>query len=180
MICGAMSRVCQDIGLHRKPPPGAYGKIELEARSRLFWLAFVQDKRVSLKMGRPSTLRAEDCDVPYPGTIDYTGIPRVTTNLDEAGGRPDIVIPIPQGIDLEYYSAHALQTVNAVILGAKACELISAVKLTDGADRDMAILTGINKKLQQNWDQLPADLRDYNKPTPLDTAATRCELIPKE
>lgn len=174
MICGAMSRVCQDIGLHRRPPPGAYTDVQLEARSRLFWVAYVQDKRVSLKMGRPSILRSEDCDVPYPGTMEYTGISRVPTNLDEAGGQPNPIIPMPQGVDLDYLSAHALETANAVILGAKSCELISAVKLADGADRDMAHLTSIDQKLQQYWEQFPEDLRDYEKQTPLDTSATRC------
>lgn len=173
MICGAMSRVCQDIGLHRIPPKGTFNNIQLESRIRLFWLAYVQDKRVSMKMGRPYMLRVEDCDVPHPGTYEYSGINRIPDDLDEAGGRCSHPDKDPT-VNVDHISRHALQTTNAIINASKVFEYIHSFRLSNVPKDDISRLQEMDSKLLQAWNQLPRDLRDYDIEVALDVAATRC------
>jgi hypothetical protein len=172
MICGAMARVCQDIGLHRQSPAGYFTDVQLESRARLFWAAYVQDKRVSMKMGRPHMLRAEDCDVGYPGTVANTGIGAVLLSPQLVG----VPLPddTPEAEENKLVGQRAIQTIRATIGACKVIESILGHKVaSDGGEQEMRRLLRLDDKLHESWDTLPPELKDPNSLDPLPLAAVR-------
>ncbi|KAI5787112.1 fungal-specific transcription factor domain-containing protein [Geopyxis carbonaria] len=180
MISGAMARVCQDIGLHRRRPQGGnITNVQLESRTRLFWMAYVQDKRVSMKMGRPFILREDDCDVPYPGSIETSGIsrdPRFITP-QESGGRVRHLEDSNDSIDHDEVSRTALQTCEVIINACKVSEQILTFKLGGSIDGDMLRLRDLDDRLQQCWSTLPIQLRNYDSNEVLDLPSVRALFI---
>jgi hypothetical protein len=176
MICGAMARVCQDIGLHRNPPSGKFTNVQLECRDRLFWCAYVQDKRVSMKMGRPCILRSEDCDTVYPGEVDNTGIgtallcPHVG-NVP-VGGLPEESTEV---VRHRLVGKRALATMAATIDACKVIETILKHKI-GGSESPMdqiRRLQQLDGELSKCWERLPEELADTQRNEPLELAAMR-------
>lgn len=170
-----MGRVCQDIGLHKKPPGDRYSPEELEARIRLFWLAYVQDKRVAMKMGRPFILREEDCDVPLPGTYEFTGIVASKASTDQGGGKVTFMREDPACPELDHtkFSREALQTCGAIIEACKVSEGISNLRLSDDTEQNIAGTQKLDQRLQEAWNKLPDEFREYNRDEVLDLPAAR-------
>lgn len=176
MICGAMARVCQDIGLHRQPPVGRFTNVHMESRARIFWVAYIQDKRVSMKMGRPCILRKEDCDVAYPGVADSSGIdttfpiPEISVSgLDE--GSPEMPAH-------SHVTTRALETMRATINACKVIETIlgHSVLPRDGTEKQMRKLQQLDDELGECWNSMPAELIDPQINKPIDLPAIRGEL----
>ncbi|KAK6500242.1 hypothetical protein TWF481_010589 [Arthrobotrys musiformis] len=74
MTVGSLARVCQDLGLHRKPPEGKFTPSEYEHRSRMFWCAFLLDRKLALQFGRPPILDEEEIDTDEPGRNDTSDL----------------------------------------------------------------------------------------------------------
>ncbi|KAI5796793.1 fungal-specific transcription factor domain-containing protein [Pyronema domesticum] len=170
MICGAMGRVCQDIGLGRQPPNSKFSPLELEARSRLFWGAYIQDKRVSMKMGRPWILRSEDCDVPLPATLDDDGVGAPVSGL------PPDSQPVRDQVAV---TRRALSTFKATIHACKTVESVLGVKPLPrkGGEDHKNRLQELDHELLKAWAMLPPELSDAERPEPLDFACVRVLFI---
>jgi hypothetical protein len=176
MICGAMARVCQDIGLHRNPPSGKFTNVQLECRDRLFWCAYVQDKRVSMKMGRPCILRSEDCDTIYPGEVDSTGIgtsllcPHVG-NVP-VGGLPDESSEV---VRHRLVGERALATMTATIDACKPIETIIRQKIggSESPAEQIRRLQQLDEQLSKCWKRLPEELAETQLNEPLELPAMR-------
>lgn len=179
MISGAMARVCQDIGLHRRPQSGIFTNVQLEARTRLFWIAYVQDKRVSMKMGRPFILRDDDCDVPHPGSTEMSGISGKSSFVtpQESGGRVRHLKDSNDSIDHNEVSRTALQTCEVIIRACKVSEQILTLKIDGGFDSDMLRLGDLDDRLKQCWSALPIQLRDYDSNEVLDLPSVRGIIV---
>jgi hypothetical protein len=120
MVCGAMTRVYQDIGLHRRPP-NVHTNIQFESRARLFWIAYIQDKLVSMKMGRPFVLHQEDCDIVYPDTFERGGVgPDLQARDVPLGGLSEDSMEVKESV---MFAERALSTVVAT---ATACKIIES------------------------------------------------------
>ncbi|KAK6337427.1 hypothetical protein TWF730_002826 [Orbilia blumenaviensis] len=74
MTIGSLARVCQDLGLHRKPAEGKFTPPEYEHRSRMFWCTFLLDRKLALQFGRPPTLDEEEIDMDEPGRNDTSDL----------------------------------------------------------------------------------------------------------
>ncbi|KAF3159246.1 hypothetical protein TWF225_011050 [Orbilia oligospora] len=74
MTIGSLARVCQDLGLHRKPAEGKFTPPEYEHRSRMFWCAFLLDRKLALQFGRPPILDEEEIDMDEPGMNDTSDL----------------------------------------------------------------------------------------------------------
>ncbi|RVD83872.1 uncharacterized protein DFL_005646 [Arthrobotrys flagrans] len=74
MTIGSLARVCQDLGLHRKPAEGKFTPPEYEHRSRMFWCAFLLDRKLALQFGRPPILDEEEIDMDEPGRNDTSDL----------------------------------------------------------------------------------------------------------
>ena len=70
MMTGAMARVCQDAVLDKEPPPHMFSETELECRRRLFWAAFIQERKECLKKGRATVMQDDDIEVPLPRLLE--------------------------------------------------------------------------------------------------------------
>jgi hypothetical protein len=176
LICGAMARVCQDIGLHRQPPNGRFTPIELESRSRLFWAAYIQDKRVSIKMGRPWILRREDCDISLPATVDEEGVGTALL-CPQVGGVPvgGLGEDSPELENRRMVTRRAIKTVRATI---EVCNIVEKIlgynpSPGDGTEQQIRRLQHIDGRLERSWNMLPAELVNLQLNKALDLPSLR-------
>ena len=176
MICGAMARVCQDIGLHRQPPIERFTNVQLECRVRLFWVAYVQDKRISMKMGRPCILRQEDCNIVYPGVIDGTGVGTALL-CPQSGGVPVGGLP-KESPDVVHHRAIAQRALDSLAATVGVCKVVEELlghRFTSGEspDQQMQKMTQLSNKLNECWKQFPQELTDPAPTTALDLPSVR-------
>jgi Fungal specific transcription factor domain len=77
---GMAQRLELSTGLDREIPPQILGAAENYQRRRSFWTIYIIDRKLSISMGCPLTLRDEDIDVILP--ISITGdIPTLALRL---------------------------------------------------------------------------------------------------
>ncbi|KAF8544491.1 fungal-specific transcription factor domain-containing protein [Trichophaea hybrida] len=180
MICGAMARVCQDIGLHRQPPNGRFTPIELESRSRLFWAAYIQDKRVSIKMGRPWILRQEDCDIALPATLDDEGI-GTSLLCQQVRGIPvgGLGGEAPELENQRMVTRRAIKTFRATIEVCHIVEKILGYKPSpgEGTEHQIRRLQHLDGRLERSWSMLPPELVNPQRNEALDLPSLRVLFI---
>jgi hypothetical protein len=63
-LCGVAATMAIELQLHRKSDTDNY--MDIEIKSRLWWSVYVLEKMLSCEMGRPTILRAEEADAPFP------------------------------------------------------------------------------------------------------------------
>lgn len=75
MFSAAAIRLSHSIGLHRNTTVGM-DPSEIEQRRRVFWIAFILDADISLRVGRPPVQEMEDFNIPLPASLpsDRRGI----------------------------------------------------------------------------------------------------------
>ncbi|KAJ5657888.1 uncharacterized protein N7484_001537, partial [Penicillium longicatenatum] len=75
MFSAAAIRLSHSIGLHRNTTIGM-DPSEIEQRRRIFWIAFILDADISLRVGRPPAQEMDDYNTPLPANIppDRRGI----------------------------------------------------------------------------------------------------------
>lgn len=66
MLSALASRMAQSIGLHRRLDGYGIPPAEVEQRKNVFWMAFLLEKGISLRSGRPGVFHDEDIGVPLP------------------------------------------------------------------------------------------------------------------
>ncbi|KAI9041069.1 uncharacterized protein KD926_007338 [Aspergillus affinis] len=78
MFASAAIRLAQSIGLHRGFTFGLTTP-EIEERRRTFWIAFILDADISLRVGRPPAQDEHDYDTPLPpeNPFDGKGVSRI-------------------------------------------------------------------------------------------------------
>ena len=54
------------LGMNREVPPGILDPVECEHRRRIWWTVYIIDRKLSLNVGCPSTIRDEDLNVCLP------------------------------------------------------------------------------------------------------------------
>lgn len=79
MLAASAMRLSHSIGLHRNATSG-FTQAEIEERRRTFWISFVLDADISLRVGRPPVQDMEDYNIPLPDEIPYDG--RGTISID--------------------------------------------------------------------------------------------------
>ncbi|CAZ84802.1 unnamed protein product [Tuber melanosporum] len=155
MVTGSMARVCQDIGLYRRAPAGMFSGIDVESRTRLFWAAYIQDRKISMKQGRPVIFLDRHIDVGLPGGHVGTGV--------GSGG----------GEDLEA-AKKSLQVFRATIGVAQTSESLLNINLRhDGEAEDVQLLRSVDEMLKRSWEAYPPDLTDLSESGPIDLPALR-------
>jgi hypothetical protein len=80
LIATAM-RLAQTMGLHRKNHDLSLTEAEIEQRKRVFWIAYLLDKDISLRTGQPPAQDDDDMDIELPShTISSTPLDSIETN----------------------------------------------------------------------------------------------------
>jgi len=69
-LVGLMNRTAISLGLHMRAPLVALPPVEREVRKRVWWGCVVMDRSLSMKYGRPPSLRTKDSDVELPLEVD--------------------------------------------------------------------------------------------------------------
>lgn len=72
MLAASAMRLAHSIGLHRNTTSG-FNRSEIEERRRTFWIAFILDADISIRVGRPPVQDMEDYDTPLPVDAPYDG-----------------------------------------------------------------------------------------------------------
>ena len=65
LVANAM-RLAQAMGLHRQNNDSSLTEAEVEQRKRVFWIAYLLDKDISLRTGQPPAQDEDDMDVKIP------------------------------------------------------------------------------------------------------------------
>ncbi|KAL2673942.1 hypothetical protein Neosp_012388 [[Neocosmospora] mangrovei] len=79
VLTAAAVRLAQAMGLHRKTRDNGLTEAENEQRRRVFWLAYILDKDISLRMGQPFSQDDDDMDVELPSGV----LSSLPSNRDE-------------------------------------------------------------------------------------------------
>ena len=74
LLTSAAVKLAQELGLHRKCEDPNISTAEIEERKRVFWIAYILDKDISLQMGQSSTQDDDDMDVELPSENDGVSI----------------------------------------------------------------------------------------------------------
>ncbi|RPB05380.1 hypothetical protein L873DRAFT_787878 [Choiromyces venosus 120613-1] len=155
MVTGSMARVCQDIGLYRCTPTGMYSDIDVESRTRLFWAAYIQDRKISMKQGRPVIFMDKHIDVGLPGEHMEAGVGSGEGENMEAAKK-------------------SLQIFRATIGVARTSETLLNINLThDGEAEDVQLLQSVDEMLKVSWETYPPDLTDLSENGPIDLPVLR-------
>ncbi|EWC48957.1 hypothetical protein DRE_00262 [Drechslerella stenobrocha 248] len=109
MTVGSLVRVCQDLGLHRKPTDRRFTSEEYEHRSRIFWTSFLLDRKLALQFGRPPMLNEEEIDMDEPGANDTNDLVNMAFDTTPTG--PNIFV----GLELMQKLIAALRFVGPII-----------------------------------------------------------------
>lgn len=72
MLAAAAMRMSHSIGLHRNNIP-RLTPVHIEEQRRTYWVAFILDADISLRVGRPPIQDLEDYDAPLPAEIPHDG-----------------------------------------------------------------------------------------------------------
>jgi hypothetical protein len=66
VLAGAAGRLAQAIGLHRRLDIFGLSDAEMAQRQNVFWIAFMLEKGISIRSGRPSVFNDDDIGVALP------------------------------------------------------------------------------------------------------------------
>lgn len=183
MITGAMVRVCQDIGIYRRTPPGLYDEVEIESRTRLFWSAYIQDRKISMKLGRPVIFYDQHIDVGLPGLPGVAGKRQEENSRadqDDSDKPPGATSMEERQSDYEDDQTRcSLQTFKATIFIAKTSESLLSIKLKqNGGDEDIKHLQTVDEMLKKAWEIFPSELTDLSRSDVMDLPAVRRKKRP--
>ncbi|EPS44284.1 hypothetical protein H072_1723 [Dactylellina haptotyla CBS 200.50] len=119
-IIAAAVRVAFSIGLHRRADAFGFGREEAEHRKRVFWIAYLIDKDIALRSGRPSTINEEDVNVELPEEESFDGLGVI--NLSGGRGRVNLFrrncrfAQIQSRVYMQLYSAKAAKQSDGELL----------------------------------------------------------------
>ncbi|KAJ5715024.1 uncharacterized protein N7483_012205 [Penicillium malachiteum] len=72
MLAASAMRLSHSIRLHRNVISG-FTPAEIEERRRTFWISFILDAEISLRVGRPPVQDMEDYNTPLPAKLPHDG-----------------------------------------------------------------------------------------------------------
>ncbi|CEG67857.1 hypothetical protein RMATCC62417_04218 [Rhizopus microsporus] len=158
LYSGMAFRMAQDLGLHRNCDHWNIPPEERERRKRVFWCCYIVDRLGSAMYGRATTFEEKDCDVPFPSVDDH--------NLLSSDGEPvrllDNFINLIKICDI---LGHVLKCIYYV----------RSLQNTEAKQAD-SVLTTLNKRLHQWYDQLPSSLRIKNDKSGKSPSVAVCQL----
>ncbi|KAJ5681409.1 uncharacterized protein N7477_001349 [Penicillium maclennaniae] len=124
MLAASAMRLSHSIGLHRNTTSG-FTKAEIEERRRVFWISFILDADISLRVGRPPVQDMEDYNTPLPSESPHDGKGIISIN----GTRMNFFRAWAQFATVQRLVYRHLQTVavtqqpkEIAFKSAKACE----------------------------------------------------------
>ncbi|KAL5338408.1 fungal-specific transcription factor domain-containing protein [Aspergillus crustosus] len=117
-IVTAAIRSSHRMGLHREIPRPYLSQVEQEQRKKVFWIAYILDQSISIRLGNAPTQHFDDFDVEYPSEETDEGL----LMADDKPFFPQIcrLALIRSRIYNQFYSTRALENKTT----ADICEMI--------------------------------------------------------
>ncbi|EED21290.1 conserved hypothetical protein [Talaromyces stipitatus ATCC 10500] len=66
MLVAAAGRLAYGIGLHRSVNDSGLSEVEILQRQNLFWVVYIMDKSIALRLGHPSVMNDDDIGIDLP------------------------------------------------------------------------------------------------------------------
>jgi Fungal specific transcription factor domain len=150
-LIGLTSRVIQDLGLHTHSRSRLCTPAEMEIRNRLFWCAYLVDRKIALSLGRTVTLPDCDCSVDLPQHTDL------------------VCSASSDSINIFRVSIEVVSTLHNII----------SFSPSGQEARDIAFLSEIDQTLSQCWEKYPRRMRDFSVPDAYDPSCLKvlCVLL---
>jgi hypothetical protein len=117
-VVTAAIRSSHRMGLHREIPRPYLGKIEQEQRRNVFWIAYVIDQSISIRLGNAPTQHFDDFDIEIPSDENVAGLVMADNKLFFP--RLCRIAVLRSRIYRLFYSARALENKST----ANICEMI--------------------------------------------------------
>ncbi|RYP64356.1 hypothetical protein DL771_008801 [Monosporascus sp. 5C6A] len=142
VLVSAAIRLSHSIGLHKRGTGFNLNPIEIEQRKRVFWIAYMLDKDLSLRSGRPPAQDDDDMnvDLPDPDPTDNIG------NIPLADGKGKMNL---------FRAMCELTTIESRVY--RRLYSTKATKLSDG--ELLQIIGELDKELEDWKDSIPIDFR---------------------
>ncbi|KAL4793182.1 fungal-specific transcription factor domain-containing protein [Aspergillus venezuelensis] len=120
-IVTAAIRSSHRMGLHREIPRPHLSQVQQQQRKNVFWIAYVLDQSISIRLGNAPTQRFDDFDVEFPSDETVEGL----MMADNKAFFPQVcrIAVIRSRIYRHFYSARALENVST----AGICELVHSL-----------------------------------------------------
>ena len=158
-LLGIMTRTAISLGLHLTPTVDSLKPIEKEVRKRVWWGCFVIDQSLSMKFGRPPTLRAQDNNVELPLEVDDQYITHDCVSPRQPTGSPSVMSFFTASIKLSYIICSMLKSMYLGKAGARRDHIDNALQIpVSGHHSILSSVVLLDGQLQSWWDTSPDHL----------------------
>ncbi|KAL2004460.1 hypothetical protein VTN00DRAFT_3489 [Thermoascus crustaceus] len=160
-LVGLMIRTAVSIGLHANPETGALTAVEKEVRKRVWWGCFIIDRTLSMKFGRPPSIRATDgSDVQIPLDVDDQYITKDSLLPRQPASRPSMTAFFTQTIKLAHIIDNILRDLYSTNKKApRPTGADSPVALGTNLSHILSNAVDLDGQLQSWWQEMPDHLR---------------------
>lgn len=158
-MVGLMIRTAIGLGLHLSPRTDQYLPIDRELRKRAWWGCFVIDRTLSMKFGRPPTLRVEEGNVEMPLQVDDQYITNDSRKPRQPIGTPSFTAFFITSIKLSHIVYNMLT--GLYLRGLETYDNYVDTKLQASSAKYNHLLSKVillDGQLQSWWDNAPAHL----------------------
>ncbi|TKX18834.1 transcription factor-like protein 27 [Elsinoe australis] len=142
----AAIRLSHSIGLHKRGSDFKLNEVENEQRKRVFWIAYMLDKDMALRSGRPPTQDDDDMNVELPSEDP-----------------PDNIGNVPSSLPSGKFNLFRLMAEFALIQ-SKVYKQLYSVKAAKQTDGELLNTIGELDSELENWkDSIPPEYRPDNE-----------------
>jgi hypothetical protein len=141
-LVAAAMRLAHSIGLHKRGSGFNLNPVEIEQRKRVFWIAYMLDKDICIRSGRPPAHDDDDMnvDLPDPDPVDDIG------NIPLAGGKGKL---------------NLFRTMcEFAVIESQVYKKLYSVRASKQTDGELLHTIGEMDHLLEEWkDNIPVDFR---------------------
>ncbi|KAK7421753.1 hypothetical protein QQX98_001967 [Neonectria punicea] len=146
LLISAAMRLAHSIGLHKRGTGFNLNPIEIEQRKRVFWIAYMLDKDLCLRSGRPPAQDDDDMNVELPGADPEDNIGNIP--LADGKGKMNLFRVMCEVATIE----------------SEVYKRLYSVQATKQSDGDLLSTIGeLDQKLEDWKDSIPIDFRPDNE-----------------
>lgn len=141
-LVAAAVRLSHSIGLHKRGSSFNLNPVEMEQRKRVFWIAYMLDKDICLRSGRPPAQDDDDMNVDLPSADPDDNIGNIP--LSDGKGKVNLFRLMSEFATIE----------------SKVYKQLYATKATKQTDGELLNTIGHLDQLLEEWkDSIPVDFR---------------------
>ncbi|BDD59917.1 hypothetical protein MAP00_005087 [Monascus purpureus] len=145
-LVAAAIRLSHSIGLHKKGAALGLNPVEVEQRNRVFWIAYLLDRDICLRSGRPPVQDDDDMNVSFPSEDPPDCIGNVP--LSDGSGKFNI------------FSAMC----KFATIASKVYKRLYSAKAAKQSDGELLNTIGeLDRELEEWKDSIPLDFRPENE-----------------